>query len=435
VDHLLRFLKTIGKNDVFDVCQKDIENYLNVYAAKGKRQSAINNLADIKPFFANLWARGLVDGTPFQTVFAKRTTVDDDFVPPEQMAILLDISKVNLKDMIEVRDRLLAVCLCYDFALRLGEAARLKVSDVKVNDYVELTIRSEIQKGSGKADKLDYSYFQESKILMTAYLKLRNEKNPSTDALIITEKGERLFEDGCRDAIKTLCKRLRVTTFKGSVPAPHRFRHSFGTCNVTPLGLGLDVYDIMKRLRHTSVELTTRTYISDNPLLTKAKHDAHVQNARAARANATANQTGAVRVLPQPLNRMVRPQALSHGSCPAPSTIDKNGRDFCVTERDAVRLLAPLGIVCMALRKYADAQGKAEKIKGEYFYSRQFIEDLCNTFFSKQEAMRIIGFAKSAFFYWVQSRGIEQVVIGKVSLVRKDDVLAKSRNGDLKRSA
>jgi hypothetical protein len=241
-----------------------------------------------------------------------------------------------------------------------------------------------------------------------------------------------MYEDGCRNAVQELCKKLGVKTFKGEVPAPHRFRHSFGTCNVTPLGLGLDIYDIMKRLRHTSIELTTRTYISDNPLLTKAKHDAHVQGAAMAMAVRRAGVSAG------PSSRQImttQHQSIASAIRANTSLPLADSEDLSVAEYDALKILAPFNLIRMSLQKYAKDKGMAEKRKGEWFYSRQLIDDLSQNYFTKQEAMKIIGFAKSAFFYWISSRGIQQVVIGKVSLVRKDDVLAKSRGGDFRKSA
>jgi len=401
------FLKTVGKTDVLSITAADSEKFLEIYTARNERQSAANILVDIQPFFNNLWARGLINQLPFITTCIKQNGVNDDFVPPEQLAVLQDISTVDMKDIVAVRNRLLTFCLCYDFALRIGEVAQLKVSDVTVNDFVDLTIRSEIQKGHGKPERLAYSYFPESKTLMNAYLKLRKQIRPTTDALMITEKGKPLLDCGCRNAIQESCRGLGVTTSKGELPAPHRFRHSFGTCNIRPLGLNLDIYDIMRRLRHTSSDVTTRTYINDNPLLNKAKHEAQVQAARLAGRQMNSG------VSHLPMN----PSSADH---PAAD-------DFSVAENHALALVAPLGIVRASLRQYAQGKGLVEKRKGEWFYSRRFVEGLPQNYFSKQEAMRIIGIKKSAFFYWVGSKGIEQVVIGKVSLVRKDDVMAKSR--------
>ena len=402
------FLKTLGKKDVLSITAADSEKFVEIYTARDERQTAVNFLVDMQPFFLNLWARGLINGLPFITTFIKRNGVNDDFVPPDQLAILQDISTVDMKDIVAVRNRLLTFCLCYDFALRVGEVARLKVSDVAINDYVELTIRSEIQKGNAKPERLAYSYFPESKTLMTAYLKLRERQQASTDALMITEKGKRLLGDGCRNALQGLCRELGVTTSKGELPAPHRFRHSFGTCNIKPLGLNLDVYDIMRRLRHTSSDVTTKVYLNENPLLNKAKHHAQVKAAGLAVQQANSSV-------------LLQPMTLPAADHPAAD-------DFSVAENHALALLKLLGVVRSSLRQYAQGQGLSEKRKDGWFYSRRFIEGLAQNYFTKQEAMRFLGIKKSGFFYWVTSKGIEQVVIGKVSLVSKDAVLAKSRS-------
>jgi site-specific recombinase XerD len=402
------FLKTVGKNDVLSITAADSEKFLEIYTARDERQTAVNFLVDMQPFFLNLWARGLINGLPFITTFVKHNGVNDDFVPPDQLAILQDISAVDMKDIVAVRNRLLTFCLCYDFALRVGEIARLKVSDVAINEYVELTIRSEIQKGNGKPERIAYSYFPESKTLMTAYLKLRERQQASTDALMITEKGKRLLGDGCRNALQELCRELGVTTSKGDLPAPHRFRHSFGTCNIKPLGLNLDVYDIMRRLRHTSSDVTTKVYLNENPLLNKAKHHAQVKAAGLAGQQANSR--------------------VSSQSMPLPAANNLAANDFTVAENQALAQLAPLGVVRVSLRQYANGKALVERRKDGWFYSRRFIEGVAQNFFSKQEAMRFLGIKKSGFYYWVTSKGIEQVVIGKVSLVSKDAVLAKSRS-------
>jgi site-specific recombinase XerC len=426
IEHLQTFLKTVGKDSVFDLDNSDADKYLNVHTARGNRQVGINNLADVQPFFANLWARGSIDRLPFNAIFTKSNAINNDFVPPDQLAVLQDISKVNLKDFSEVRDRLLAICFCYDFALRIGEVVRLKVSDVVVNEYVELTIRTEVQKGSGKQEKRDYSYFPESKVLMTAYLKLRKQKRPTTDALIVTERGVAMLMEGCRNAIQKLCQNLGVKTFKGAVPAPHRFRHSFGTCNVSSLGLQLDIYAIMRRLRHTNVELTSRIYVTDNPLLTKANHDAHSKAAGLVRIMDARNGRGQNLGMPGAMGR------------PAPTPVfDDNVaiQDFSVTESRALRLVIPLGITLNSLRKHAEGQGTVERNNGKHFYSRQFIENLSSNYFTKQKAMRVAGLSRSGLSFWVCNNGIETVVIGKASLLKKDDVLARISNGNLRKTA
>lgn len=432
VEHLQLFLKTIGKMNVADVVASDADMYLDAYTARDLRQVAINNLADLNSFFANIWARGIIDKLPFNTVFAKKTNVDDDFIPPQGLAVLQDLSKVDLKDFVEVRNRLLAFCLCYDFALRIGEVALLNVEDISIDEFVELHLRSNIQKGNDKPEKTSYSFFPESKILMTAYLKLREQKHPDTNALIVSEKGERMLVNGCRDAIQDLCAQLGVKTFKNNLPAPHRFRHSLGSCNVEPLGLNLDIYEIMRRLRHTSVELTTKTYITNNPLLEKAKHVAHVKAHRA--STIQQNRINNRHVEPQS-NEMNLPRpspALGLAQVSMPFT--PSSQDFSVPENDALKMLASFEITRQGLRKYAEGQGMGEGTDEAFYYSRQFIEDLSYNYMTKQETMATVGLRKSGLQYWMSSKGIQAVVIGKTSLIRKDDVLARNKEENLKKA-
>ena len=428
-DTALRFLETIEKNSFTALTQADADNFIQIYTAREQRQVAINYLVDMKPFFSNLQARKLISCSPFAENYNKVNEIDDDFVPPTGLEFFQDLSKVDFKDFCEVRDRLLAVSLCYDFALRIGEVARLKVSDITMNDYVELTIRPEIQKGQNKPRRITYNYFPESKKLMTAYLKLRLQKQPTTDALIVTEKGKRMLVEGCRNAIENLGAKLRVKTFKGDTPAPHRFRHSFGTCNISPLGLKLDVYEIMQRLRHTSVEITSHTYITDNPLLARSKHDAHVKEAGIMRRleNSQPHRSHAVISSNTPTSgvRSVVVENAFEGR----GTVSGNGHHFTVLENDAIKALASFEITRQALRKYAEGQGVVEG----FFYSSQFIQDLCNNYMTKNQAMETVGLRKSAFHYWISSKGIVTVVIGKASLLRKDDVLARNRDEHLKR--
>ena len=60
-------------------------------------------------------------------------------------------------------------------------------------------------------------------------------------------------------------------------------------------------------------------------------------------------------------------------------------------------------------------------------YSRAFVKNLVNLYFTKQEVMRIMGYKKSGLYYWIKSNGIEQVIIGNVMLIPKNDVMAKIR--------
>ncbi|MCX6550461.1 MAG: site-specific integrase, partial [Acidobacteria bacterium] len=275
VDKALRFLRKIGKNDLLAVSQQDTEAYIAHQEGSQRRKLALDTLVDLRPLFANLVALGIMPGNPVAGYSEKASRLNDDYVPQEGMNLLHDMTTVDWQDWVNVEGRLACFGLAYDFALRNGEISRLRVQDVRITgDFVELTIRSEIQKGEDKPSVSRMNCFPETKRLMVAYLKLRERTCLETDALLINRQGGPLYDNGCRDLIQDHCRRLGVTTHRGLVPSTHRFRHSFGTLNIEPLGLKLPVTDIMRRLRHTSYDVTTRVYITNNPLIERAKHEA-----------------------------------------------------------------------------------------------------------------------------------------------------------------
>jgi site-specific recombinase XerC len=397
----LLLLKLIGKHDIFSITPKDAETFIKVYAQNGERDAAIRILYDIKPLYRNLIARNLVKKDPFPTVAEKPKKINDDYVPPEYMEQLRDLSTVNLKNFIDVRDRLLTFCLCYDFALRIGEIARLKADDVVLNNYVELTLRPEVQKGQSKRQIVPNSYFAESKALMECYLKLRADKGVQTDALIVSDKGEPLLSDGCRLAVQSQCKRLGIKTYRGKDPAPHRFRHTFGTLNIAPLGLGLSDYEIMHRMRHTDIRTTIDIYVTNNPSVAKAQHHARMNEINGRHKQPRFN----------PTQMHISSQVTSD--------------DSPLSEDVAMHLLRPFDIKLASLRTYGEQAGIIERKDGNYYYSSEHIDDLRTNYYTKQEAMLMLRLKKSGFSYWVTSNKVVCKIIGKASLIPKSDVLDK----------
>ena len=115
-----------------------------------------------------------------------------------------------------------------------------------------------------------------------------------------------------------------------------------------------------------------------------------------------------------------------------PST--PSSQDFSVPENDALKILASFEITRQGLRKYAEGQGLGEGTDEAFYYSRQFIDDLSYNYMTKQETMATVGLRKSGLHYWMSSKGIQAVVIGKTSLIRKDYVLARNKEENLKKA-
>jgi integrase len=156
--NLLLFMRTIDRTDILSTTENDAETFLKDYAGREKRDTALHKLADMNSIFRNFVARGHMKNNPLSAYTEKPCKTNKDYVDASEMEKLQDISSVDQQDMWDVRNRMLVFCLSYDFALRIGETVRLKMSDITINDYVEIKLRSEVQKGQSKKECTLRSY-------------------------------------------------------------------------------------------------------------------------------------------------------------------------------------------------------------------------------------------------------------------------------------
>ncbi len=422
VRETLTFLKVLGAKDILAVTADDVEEFIEVYEAKGKQQTALGILDYIHPLFSNLLAQGKIGVDPLVDVPRKKYRQNLDYVPQDAMDKLADLSTVNMNDFMDVRDRLLSFTIYYDFALRNLEGALLMVSNLNLNGHTCINLPREIQKIQ-REDSLLFSYFPETtRPLIERYLDLRAKKRPSTDTLIIAVDGDPLQADGCRLAVKDHCDRLGVKTFEGKTPTPHRLRHSFGTLNITPLGRCLDIIEVKEQYRHSSIETTYDLYVGKNTILKTNRYEARM------RVNGIANGGR------QPLNGNGFTSAHPIASVPAfsqppPSPVDPSITDKGIPEDEAIRIVRRLGVNYRKLREYGLSVGKASRNGRGYDYSAQFISDLSSNYLTAQESMDLLKMSKSAFFRWRNSEGVECIQVGQVGLYRQDQILLKKRAG------
>lgn len=398
VSAITMILRLLGVEDMRRFNVGHVERYL-AHCGEDGRDSAVHTLWNMRCLFRWLVAMGTIKEDPLAGIGRHRTHADKDYVPAAQITKLTDLAILDLGDFRAVRDRLIAFALCYDCALRIGEAARLRLDDIRVGDFVEVGVRSEIQKGSGKPSITFRNLFPESKVLFEAYLQLRRSMNMGTGSLLVSEKGRPLLVSGCRNAVKRVGAELGIVTDGGKVPAPHRYRHSLGTLNIGEIGMKLTPYYLMRRYRHNDIRTTIQVYVTNNPLLDEAQHIAIVN---AANGN---GQTAS----PDPQPQSVAP-------------------DINVPEMDAMARVRSLGVNWVSLRKHAKAQGAAVERQGKTFYSASFIDRLCSEWMTREEAIRLMGItSETAFRNRARNHGIGILVIGKASLAKSADVIRSLR--------
>jgi len=150
VNHVLNFLSVVEKNGIENVGESDLKKFINHCDAKKLAQKQ-DYLAHIATFFINAQAEGFVADHPFKQISLKMrgSNVRVDFIPKEAIDKLLNVSALDLKNPIEVRNAA-ACALAYDAGLRAGELYGLDVANISTDAdgdvYVALDER--IQKGT-----------------------------------------------------------------------------------------------------------------------------------------------------------------------------------------------------------------------------------------------------------------------------------------------
>lgn len=443
IQQVLLFLRIIGKDNFKDVVEADVQR-LAQYCDKRGLKKKQDYLADVATFFANIHHEGFIKSNPFSQVSLKKnaySSVKNEFFSVEAIQKLRDISTVDMKNRLDVRDRLFAL-LGYDLAMRLNEILSLKVSDFEKDSDGELYVRlrSEIQKGR-KAENIFYFFFDETKELLEIYLKkYRSKFTPQSDHLILAQHGTPLNSQRCRVAFKNLCERMGITTFYGKQPSPHCLRHSFATLNVEPLGLSLPLNGIMERLRHTRSEIAERHYIHDNPYLKKLKHGAYRKRIKKETSSDLLDRIPLPELeywlsdrlgLDPSITELIRRKhkiAFLRRDKKVDSKQDE--RKMYISEQEAIQRLSHLGITELPLRQLALKEGwileggnGSLRYSGAHRYEEAFIEELVQNWVSVQSIKEKLGLPNTVFWRKAKRYNWKIKKIGRCSFVRKGDLL------------
>ena len=405
IDSTLTFMKRVEATDVFSLTEEDVEEYVEYHEQNGRKATAHKVLDYVRPLFSNLRCRGLMQDDPLKYVPRQVSGINLDYVEQAGIDKLADLSTLDVNDFIAVRGRLLSFGLDYAYALRNRESSLVRCGDFL---GVELRLPKSIQKI--KKDTLPlYTYFPEtSSRLMARYLELRTMKAPSTDILMISVDGKPLGASGCRQAVKDHCDALGIKTHEGKTVTPHRLRHSLGTLNIEPLGISLGLVEIKEHLRHASIDMTYRVYITQNPLRSRIGYEKRMEKINGHAAPAEVKPVATVPAVPRPAQEQP---------------------DDMIDESEAIRILKPLGLNFRSLRGYAMQAGKAGKSGRSLRFSSSFVADLAENHFTRTEALDLLKMPPSSFHAWTRENGVAIIRIGQASLFRKDVILEKRRAG------
>jgi integrase len=188
-----------------------------------------------------------------------------DFLPPDEMDRVRDLTTVDMDDPQQVRDRL-TVLLLVDTALRRNELAAVETQNVRAEaGSYTITLPPEAQKMRGKATAHIGVWYPETTKLLGHYLKKVRPKFGGT-RLIVDPKGRDASGGAIYAAVVREGERLKLETYYGhGRPGPHDLRRTFATLNAAPLGLRLTAAELADRMR-ASFDIVNVHYVLRNPL-------------------------------------------------------------------------------------------------------------------------------------------------------------------------
>jgi len=236
---------------------KDVDHLLiRAFLARLHRQglksvSAARKLATLRTFFRYLCREGVLDRNPARSLLSPRLE--------KRVPTYLDERDVSL--LVEMPGEGLAAArgraileLLYATGIRCSELVGLDVAEV---DRASQMIRV---LGKGRKERI-VPFGGRAGDAIDAYLSLRSQARPRTDALFVNAQGRRLSDRSVRLLVR---QRTQAVALARRV-SPHTLRHSFAT---HLLERGADLRAIQELLGHASLSTTQRyTHVNTRHLL------------------------------------------------------------------------------------------------------------------------------------------------------------------------
>ena len=203
------------------------------------------HLASIRVFFDFLESKEIIASNPARLVKTPKVQqILPKVIAVDAIQELLDQTP-DPDQPLEIRD--LAICeLFYSSGLRLSELTALDIKHISLNAN-EIRIID----GKGGKDRI-VPLGNKAKDALQNWLNLRAQWIPKTDALFITQQGNRLTSRQISNRVKHIADKLG----KGLKINPHMFRHSMAT---HILESSQDIRSVQELLGHADIS-TTQVY-------------------------------------------------------------------------------------------------------------------------------------------------------------------------------
>jgi integrase/recombinase XerC len=235
-----------------DVDVLAIRGYLAWLHEQGCGRATIaRKLASLRTFFRYLNREGLVTTNPARLLVS----------PRQQRKIPSHLGEADAAALVEVPGdgaaalRARAILeLLYASGLRCAELVGLDVAQVDLDERMVRVL------GKGRKERI-VPFGQAAQGALAAYLAVRQQGHPRTEAFFVARNGGRLTDRWVR---RMVAERVRQVAISKRV-SPHTLRHSFAT---HLLERGADLRSIQELLGHSSLSTTQRyTHVNAKHLL------------------------------------------------------------------------------------------------------------------------------------------------------------------------
>ena len=256
-DDIVKFKNFITSETITsfkDVDYQLIRNYLNfLYNKKEATKSITRNISALRSFFKYLIREDKIKSNPMTLVYnPKQEKRLPHYLTSKELDTLLSVTSTS--DLFDIRDNMI-IELLYSTGIRVGEAVKIKLSDIDFND--------ESIKVLGKGNKERIVYFGgPCKDKIKRYLPIREQllKDKNNPYLLINKRGNQICDRGIRTIFENIIKKNNLKICF----SPHTLRHTYAT---DMLNDGMDVRSVQELLGHADISTTgIYTHVSNEHL-------------------------------------------------------------------------------------------------------------------------------------------------------------------------
>jgi integrase/recombinase XerD len=249
LNRLVRFVTDCGREDVDDITERDITDYLIALADDGlAARSRARALVAIRGLFRHLIAERWLEADPTALIDSPRTAKRLPGVLGEAAVARLIAQP---PDTPRGRRDSAMIELAYASGLRVSELVKLELADINLNHgYVRVTGKGNktrmVPVGAAAVDKIVKFVTEDRPQLV---------RDPAERAVFLTDRGRPMTRQAFWKTLRNHARRAGIRLPAGDI-SPHKLRHSFATHLVER---GADLRAVQAMLGHADIS-TTEVY-------------------------------------------------------------------------------------------------------------------------------------------------------------------------------